>query len=203
MRLPLLIVPLLALAGCTGESPRAATPAAPAPAVTSAPNAPSTPAGVAASIPSTPTVPSPGAATATPKAAPTLTTVDLRGFAGPTDNADLFGYDENNSRLFFYSGGAISLPLRVSGEGDYDIVISAACDEANGEMAKFTVTVDGQAIDGEVTCTATEAKDYVVKAPGLKAGEHKIAIEFLNDVYKENEYDLNLYVHDVTLQPAK
>ena len=207
MRLPLLIVPLLALAGCTGESPRAATPAAPAPAAP-APAAPApavtAPAVTSApSIPSTPTVPSPAAATATPKAAPTLTTVDLRGFAGPTDNADLFGYDENNSRLFFYSGGAISLPLRVSDEGDYDIVISAACDEANGEMAKFTVTVDGQAIDGEVTCTATEANDYVVKAPGLKAGEHKITIEFLNDVYKENEYDLNLYVHDVTLQPAK
>ncbi len=65
------------------------------------------------------------------------------------------------------------------------------------------MSVDGQVVGGETTCTTTDAKDYVVKAPGLKAGEHKIAIEFLNDVYKENEYDLNLYVHSVTLQPAK
>ena len=115
----------------------------------------------------------------------------------------MFGYDENSSRLFFYSGGAISLPLRVSGEGDYDIIISAACDEAKGEKAKFTVSVDGQVLGGETTCTTTDAKDYVVKAPGLTAGEHKIAIEFLNDVYKENEYDLNLYVHGVKFQPAK
>lgn len=191
MRLSLLIVPLIALASCTTEPSRAP-----------APSAAMTPSTTAASAPSTPATPGP-ATVAAAKPAPAKATVDLRGFAGPTDNADLFGYDENAGRLFFFSGGAMTLPLRLSGDGDYDIVISAACDEANGEKAKFTVTVDGQAVGGEVTCTATDAKDYVVKASGLKAGEHKIAIEFLNDVYKENEYDLNLYVHGVTLQPAK
>lgn len=203
MRVPLLIIPLLALVGCTTGSNRAAAPSTPATPSTPALSAPLTPAAVAPSTPSTPAVPSPAAVVAVAKPAPSQATVDLRGFAGPTDNTDLFGYDENASRLFFFSGGAMTLPLRLSGDGDYDIVISAACDEANGEKAKFTVTVDGQAVGGEVTCTATDAKDYVVKATGLKAGEHKIAIEFLNDVYKENEYDLNLYVHGVTLRPAK
>lgn len=203
MRLPLLLIPLIALAGCTTASNRAAAPSAPATPSTTVPSAPSTPSAVTPSTPSTPAIPSPAAVAAPAKPAPSQANVDLRGFAGPTDNADLFGYDENSSRLFFYSGGAISLPLRLSGDGDYDIVISAACDEANGEKAKFTVTLDGQPIGGEITTTATDAKDYVVKAPGLKAGEHKIAIEFLNDVYKENEYDLNLYVHGVTLQPVK
>lgn len=190
MRLPLLIVPLLAVVGCTSDSNRAAAPAAPA-----------TP---AAGAPSTPAVPVP-AAVAVPVAKPTpsLATVDLRGFAGPTDNAELFGYDENNGRLFFYSGGIMTLPVRLSGDGDYDLVINAACDEAKGEKAKFTVSVDGQPVGGEITCSTTEAKEYVVKAPVLTAGEHKIAIEFLNDVYKENEYDLNLYVHGVKLQPVK
>lgn len=203
MRLPLLIVPLIALAGCTADSHRAAAPSAPAPPSTAAPSTPSTPAAVVPSAPGTPAVPSPAAIAATAKPAPAKATVDLHGFAGPTDNAELFGYDENNSRLFFYSGGAITVPVRLSGDGDYDIVISAACDEAKGEKAKFTVSVDGQVVGSEVTCTTTDAKDYVVKAPGLTAGEHKIAIEFLNDVYKENEYDLNLYVHGVTLQPVK
>lgn len=191
MRLPVLLIPLIALVGCTSEANRAA--AAPAAAI-----APTTTAGVA----STPAVVTP-AAVAPAKPAPAKAIVDLRGFAGPTDNADLFGYDENSSRLFLYSGGAMTLPARLSGDGDYDIIISAACDEANGEKAKFTVSVDGQVVGGEITCTTTEAKDYVVKAPGLKAGEHKIAIEFTNDTYKENEYDLNLYVHGVTLEPAK
>lgn len=203
MRLPLLIVPLIAFAGCTSDSSRAAAPATPTTPATTAPSAPSTPAAVAPSTPSTPAVPSPAAVAATAKPAPTKASADLHGFAGPTDNADLFGYDENNGRLFFYSGGIITVPVRLSGDGDYDLVISAACDEAKGEKAKFTVSVDGQVVGGEITCTTTDAKNYVVKAADLKAGEHKIAIEFLNDVYKENEYDLNLYVHGVTLQPAK
>lgn len=186
MRLPVLLIPLIALVGCTNDANRAAAPATPAAAPTTTSAA----------------VPTPAAVTPA-KPAPAKAVVDLRGFAGPTDNADLFGYQEENERLFFYAGGAITLPVRLSGDGDYDIVIRAACDEANGEKAKFLVSVDGQPLGNEVACTTTDAKEYVVKAPGLMAGEHKLAIEFTNDAYKENEYDLNLYVHGVTLEPVK
>lgn len=203
MRLPLIVLPLIALAGCTGESTaRNAAPATPAP-TTAAPSTPSTP---AASAPSTPAPVAAAAAAApapAPKPAPTPANVNLQSYAGPTDNAELFGYDDSNSRLFFYSGGTITTTVKLTGDGDYDIVISAACDEANGEKAKFSVTIDGNAVGGEVTTTTTDAKEYVVKATGLTAGEHKIGIAFLNDVYKENEYDLNLYVHGITLTPAK
>ena len=192
MRLPLLLIPLLAVAGCTPGSHRAATPSSSTTPSTATPGTPSTPAAP------TPAVTAPAA-----KPAPAKTTIDLRAFAGPTDNADLFGFDENGSRLFFYAGGAITLPLRVNVDGDHDLVISAACDEANGEKAKFTVSLDGQLIGNEITCASTEERTYVVKAPGLTAGEHKIAIEFTNDTYKENEYDLNLYVHGVMLEPVK
>ena len=197
MHLPLLIVLLIALAGCTSDSNRTAAPSTPA---TTSTSAPATPPAAATSAPATP---SPTTIAATTKPAPIKATIDLHGFAGPTDNAELFGYDENNGRLFFYSGGTITVPVRLNGDGNYDLVISAACDEAKGEKAKFTVSVDGQVVGSEITCTTTDAKDYVLKASDLKAGEHKISIEFLNDVYKENEYDLNLYVHGVTLQPSK
>ena len=43
----------------------------------------------------------------------------------------------------------------------------------------------------------------LIKAAGLKAGDHKLAIAFLNDIYKENEYDLNFFVHGVTVRSAK
>ncbi len=198
MRLPLLVLPLIALVGCTGDSTARTTPAA----STTTTAAPSTP----ATIPSTPAaVPSAPAAApvAVAKPAATPVAVNLQSFAGPTDNADLFGYDDGNGRLFFYSGGTITTSVKLTGDGDYQIVISAACDEANGEKAKFSVTVDGNAVGGEVSTTSTEAKDYVVMAPGLTAGEHKIGIAFLNDVYKEGEYDLNLYVHGITLKPAR
>ena len=140
---------------------------------------------------------------AAPKQAAAPVAADLAKFTGPTEAATNFGFDEGAGRLFFYSNGEISLPLKLAADGDYEIAISAACDEANGQKAKFSVTLDGQAVGGEITCTATDAKEYVVKASGLKAGDHKVAIAFLNDMYKENEYDLNLYVHGVALRPAK
>ena len=144
----------------------------------------------------------PAAVTAAAKPAPKPVTVELAKFTGPAENTANFGYDEGGGRLFLYSNGAIELPMKVAADGDYEFAISAACDEAMGIKAKFSLTLDGQVINPEVTLTAVEAKEYVVKAPGIKAGEHKVAIAFLNDMYKENEYDLNLYVHGVTLRPA-
>jgi hypothetical protein len=210
MRLPLLVIPLIALAGCTGEAARSSapsTPSTPATPSTTAPSAPAKPAATAPSTPATPATPSPAAVAPTPAPAPkpvaAPVTVDLHAFSGPTDNAELFGYDDNNSRLFLYSSGTMTLPAKLAADGDYEIVVTGACDEAKGEFAKFTVAIDGQVIGGEVSCTGTDAKEYVIKAPGLKAGEHKLAVSFLNDVYKENEYDLNFYVHGVILRPAK
>lgn len=198
MRSTLLVLPLLCLAGCMTDAGRTAS-VSPPPSAPSAPSAPSTPA-----VPSTPSAAAaaaPVAAAARPAPAPL--TVDLTKCVGPTESAANFGYDENLSRLFLLSNGAITLPLTLSGAGDYEIAITAACDEAMGMKAKFSVTIDDQIIAAEVTETTTEPKEYVVKAPGLKAGAHKLAIAFLNDMYKENEYDLNLYVHGVKLRPAK
>ncbi len=36
----------------------------------------------------------------------------------------------------------------------------------------------------------------------IKAGEHKLAIQFTNDAYKENEYDRNLYIKTVSIRPV-
>ena len=121
---------------------------------------------------------------------------------GQTEAAAYFGYDEGASRIFLYSNGAIELPVKLAADGNYEIVVSAACDEGNGQKAKFSVTIDGTVLNSEVTCTAVEAKEYAIKAPGLKAGDHKVSIAFLNDAYKENEYDINLYVHGVTVKPG-
>ena len=201
MRLPLFLIPFICLAGCTTTSDRAApaaaaaAPAAAAPAKTTAP--------VAAPAVATPAAPAVAAQLPAPKPAPAPVTVDVSKFTGPTENADHFGYDDGAGRIFLYSGGAIVLPVKLTADGDYELAISAACDEADGQKAKFSVTINGQAVGDEVTCTTVDAKDYVIKAPGLKAGDHKIAITFLNDIYKENEYDLNFFVHGVTVRPAK
>ena len=49
---------------------------------------------------------------------------------------------------------------------------------------------------------ATEMKEYTFKAK-LKKGSPKLEIAFLNDTYKENEYDLNMYIHSVKLEKKK
>lgn len=193
MRKILLALPLVCLAGCMSDDARpAATTPAPAPAAAAA--APAKAAPAAAPV---------AAAPAAAKPAPAPVTVDLSKNTGPTEAAANFGYDDGSSRLFFYSNGAIELPAKLAADGDYEVVISAACDEAMGQKAKFSLSIDGQVVAPEVTLTATEPKEYAVKAAGLKAGDHKLAIAFLNDMYKENEYDLNLYVHGVTVKPAK
>lgn len=211
MRLPLLLIPLVCLAGCTSDANRAAASAAPAQPAAPAASAPRATTPTAPGPVSTPTVSTPAASTPTPatvvaaapKPAATAVAADLSKFTGPTENADLFGYDDSAGRIFLYSGGAIVVPVKLTGDGDYELAINAACDEADGQKAKFSVTINGQAVGDEVTCTTTDAKEYVIKAAGLKAGDHKIAITFLNDIYKENEYDLNFYVHGVALRPAK
>jgi hypothetical protein len=67
--------------------------------------------------------------------------------------------------------------------------------------AKFKLAVDGKPV-GKETETEGEPKAYKFSTP-LKAGERRLAIEFTNDVYKEGEYDRNLYVHAVVLKKVK
>jgi len=152
---------------------------------------------------STPTPATVVAAVPAPAPAATPVAADLSKFTGPTENADLFGYDDSAGRIFLYSGGTIVVPVKLTADGDYELAINAACDEADGQKAKFNVTIDGQPASDDVTCTTTDAKEYVIRVAGLKAGDRKIGISFLNDIYKENEYDLNFYVHGVALRPAK
>ena len=64
------------------------------------------------------------------------------------------------------------------------------------------LAIDGEAVGKETLLTADDEKDYTLTAK-LKAGERKLVVEFTNDVYKENEYDRNLYVHAVTLKRVK
>jgi hypothetical protein len=188
MRLTLLALPSVLIAGCVADADRTTS---------------TTPPAVPNPVSSVPAAPSASAAAAAVRPAPKPVTVDLAKFVGPTEAAANFGFDEGAGRLFLLSNGAIELPLKLAADGNYEIVINAACDEGNGQKAKFSVTLDGKVINSEITCTVVEAKEYTVKAPGLKSGDHKIAIAFLNDMYKENEYDINLYVHGITLRPAQ
>jgi hypothetical protein len=131
-------------------------------------------------------------------------TLDLASFKFKVedDKANLFGHNDGEGKLFFYTNGLAEATVKVPADGDFDIIVKASCDSALNERAKFKLAVDGKLVDKETLLTADDAKDYKFTTK-LKAGDRKLSIEFTNDVYKENEYDRNLYVHGVTVKKAK
>ena len=193
-----------ALAGCSGpapkpgpapkaEDPKAAVPKpAPIPAPTPVPKPDP--------LPPPPPAPDPTPKPARVEAKPVA--VDLSKFKGPSENADLFGFNDGDGKLFFYTAGTIELAAKVPADGEYEVTVTASCDEAKGEKAKWTLAVDGQVTGGEQVCTTVDAKEYRLKM-SLKAGERKLGLKFLNDLFKEGEYDLNFYVHGVVIKPAR
>jgi len=131
-------------------------------------------------------------------------TVDLKSFKFKVkeEAATLFGYNEDESKLFYYTGGIGETTVKVPADGEYELVIKASCQPALNERAKFKVTLDGQEVGKETLLTADEEKEYKLPVKA-KAGERKLTIEYTNDAYKENEYDRNFYVHAVTLKKVK
>jgi hypothetical protein len=128
--------------------------------------------------------------------------VDLKNFKfkGPKDAGELVGYNEGEGKLFYYVNGLAETTVKLPTDGDYEITIKASGDPALKERAKFKLTLDDKDVGKETELTADGEKDYTFNLEKAKAGEHKIGIEYTNDVYKENEYDRNFYVHGVTLK---
>jgi hypothetical protein len=121
---------------------------------------------------------------------------DLSKIKFTAEPADLFGWDDGESRAFFYTNGLGEVVVKVPEDGTYDIVITASCQAAKGENAKFKLRVDGTPVGAETQLKSEDAKDYTFTT-ALKGGDRKIGTEFTNDMYKENEYDLNFYLHGV------
>jgi hypothetical protein len=131
-------------------------------------------------------------------------TVELRSFSlkAPKGKEDLLKHDEGQGKLSFYINGTGEAKVDVSKGGDYEIIIQASCDPALKDGAKFKLAVDGKQCGKETETSDGEPKEYTF-ATSLQAGEHKLSIEFTNDVFKEGEYDRNLYVHAVKLKQTK
>ena len=111
----------------------------------------------------------------------------------------LGGYDEGEGRFNFYAHGTATGDVTIPEDGEYTITVEASCSEAQKELAKFKVTVGEVVVAKEHACTTEEPKKYALAAK-LKKGKQPLVVEFLNDKYKEGEYDLNLYVQSVTIE---
>jgi hypothetical protein len=119
------------------------------------------------------------------------------------DNGDaLGGYEEGEGKLFFYSFGTQTATVKIPEDGEYTITVEASCTEAKKVFAAFKLTVGDVVVTKEHFLKSEDPKPYTLTAT-LKKGTRPLVIEFLNDEYKENEYDRNLYVHAVKLEPKK
>ena len=140
--------------------------------------------------------PPPAAGPATPSAG--STSVDLAGWS--VTDGQYVSYDRSTDRLAFNSDGTAEGIVRIPADGDYEIAVSASGTAALGEYPQFVVLLDGTPV-GETSLTTEASRSYRLVTP-IKAGEHKLAIQFTNDVYKENEYDRNLYIEAVSVRPV-
>ncbi len=117
-------------------------------------------------------------------------------------SAELMGYNESEEKLFYYVAGTGTAEVKVPEDGEYTLTIEASCDEANKEKAKIKVMIGEEVVAKEFELKQVEAKAYEFTAK-LKKGDTKLSIEFLNDLFKEGEYDMNLYVHSVKVEKKK
>ena len=134
-------------------------------------------------------------------------TVELKAFKftdsenKPADPGGV-GYNEDDQKLFFYAAATATATAKVPADGDYVLVVEASCDAAKDENAKMSVKVGDKVVEKEFKLKDTDKTAYEFKVK-LKKGETKVALGFTNDLFKEGEYDRNLYVYSVKLKPAK
>ena len=89
--------------------------------------------------------------------------------------------------------------MTIPADGEYTITVEASCNEAKKVFAAFKLSVGDVVVAKEHFLKAEEPKPYTFTAT-LKKGKQPLAIQFLNDEFKEGEYDRNLYVHAVKLE---
>jgi hypothetical protein len=135
---------------------------------------------------------------------PSTIDVDLKKvkWKVPESIKDLFGYDEPQERLYFYANGSAEFLVKVPADAKYQVVVTASGTRAEKELARFKLTADAKLLGKETELKEEGEKEYTFAA-NLKAGEHKLAIEFTNDLYKEGEYDRNLFVHAIQVKKAR
>lgn len=114
----------------------------------------------------------------------------------------LVGHDENDGRIFLYTNGSATAEIKVPEDGEYTIKIEAGCNKAEKEFAKIKVSVGDVVVKDKFDLTEEDKKEYTFTAK-LKKGDAKFVVEFLNDKYKENEYDLNFFLYSAAVEKKK
>lgn len=105
------------------------------------------------------------------------------------------------------SAGEAYVYEQIPWPGTYKLNVTASGDQAGDEPAKAAVLVDGKQVKIlNVPNKRGEPKDYPVTLR-LKSGRRKIAVEFLNDFYRDDgsgkKLDRNLLIEHLKLEGEK
>jgi hypothetical protein len=119
-----------------------------------------------------------------------------------TAPADLTGHNEGEGKLFMNVNATAAAEVEVKADGTYTFSIEMSGDKGKTDNPKVRVAIGGKDVEKEFSLKQLEAKVYTFKGE-LKKGKNKLEIEFLNDDYKDGEYDSNLFIHAVKYEPAK
>jgi hypothetical protein len=118
-----------------------------------------------------------------------------------SDPGESIQHNSGDGKIFFYIVGTAKGSYEAKDAGPAKLILEASCDEANNEKAKLKITVNGKVLQEKFELKEAGQQVYEFKTE-LKKGKNTIEIEFLNDLYKENEYDLNFYLHSVKFDKA-
>lgn len=131
--------------------------------------------------------------------------LDLKSFklkAGFDGGESLVGHNADEDKLYLYVNGTAKADIKIDDEAEYTITLEASCDEADKKFAQVKVMAGTTVVKEKFDLTQAAQKAYTFDVK-LKKGEHTLSIAFLNDTYKENEYDLNFYIHGVKVEKKK
>ena len=95
-----------------------------------------------------------------------------------------------------WSNGRVGQYLRIARKETYRVVVRAAGSPAEGVWPEMALLVNGRAV-ATATVSRSEMADYRLQAR-LTAGDHEIAVAFLNDRLTADE-DRNLYLDRITI----
>jgi Ca-dependent carbohydrate-binding module xylan-binding len=127
---------------------------------------------------------------------------DLKDFKVKALGDDLGGLNEGDSKLFLYTNGTMTCEAEVPADGTYTLVVEMSCDEAKNEKAKVKISLGDDVVKDKFELTAADTKEYKFEVKAKK-GKVKFVVEFLNDEFKEGEYDRNFYLHAARLEEKK
>ena len=108
--------------------------------------------------------------------------------------------DRETGSKIIVSSGKMSTKITFDSPGKYEIQVEAYGDQAGDEPVKMGLRIDSKQIRTiDVEATETKPGKYTTEGR-VSAGEHEIAVSFLNDYYVPNRADRNMIVNSITVR---